>query len=82
MYYRWAFDPQSGTVNLGHNEEGEPSEVQYHSDLATHPDMMHGYAYRIGGGWRLTDWEHKPVADPYVFASIMRGLRNKDFGES
>lgn len=79
LYYRWAFDPFTGQVNLGHNEDGLPSEIEYHQDLAPGPKSVHGYAYPIGGGWRLTDWEHKPVADPYVFASVMRSLKSQAF---
>jgi hypothetical protein len=78
LYYRWVFSPKSGQVDLAHN--GEPV-VRYHGDLASarnEPGLVHGYAYRIGGGWRLFDWEHKPLGDPFVVAQVMRKLRGEE----
>jgi hypothetical protein len=78
LYYRWVFSPASGEVTLAHNLEDDP---KLHGDLArerNEPGLVHGYAYRIGGGWRLTDWEHRPVEDPYVVAQVMRKLRDEE----
>jgi hypothetical protein len=78
LYYRWVFSPASGEVTLAHNLDDDP---KLHGDLAreqNEPGLVHGYAYRIGGGWRLTDWEHRPVEDPYVVAQVMRKLRDEE----
>lgn len=77
MYYRWAFDPASGDVHFGHNEDAHPSEIEYHGDDPVDKANQHrGFAYRIGGGWRITDREHKPVEDPFVYSQIIKSLRD------
>jgi hypothetical protein len=76
-YYRWVFKPEDASVELSHNGEDHPAWVRYHTDLKD-GDSHHGYAYRIGGGWRLTDWEHKPLDDPYVVSSVLRKLRSEE----
>lgn len=81
IYYRFIFKPSDGSVELSHNEDQHPAEVEYHEALrgrAGEPETYHGYAYRIGGGWRLTDWEHKPINDPYVKAQVLRELRQQE----
>jgi hypothetical protein len=78
LYYRWTFSPETG-VTLSSNDDDHPSLVPYHQDLARGPgDQQHGYAYRIHGGWRLTDWEHGDVKDPYIISQLIRALRAKD----
>jgi hypothetical protein len=37
-----------------------------------------GYAYRIDGGWRLTDKDHNSVDDPYIVRKVMEGLRGDE----
>jgi len=76
-YYLWVFDPTTGKVITEHNEGVDPLSVHTHEDLArlvSHPSRIHGYAYRIKGGWRITDWEHKPVNDPYVVREVVNSL--------
>jgi hypothetical protein len=78
MYYRWAFAPSDGHVLLSDNTEDPP---RFHSDLAreiNEPSTYHGYAYRIGRGWRITDWDHKTVNDPYVIGQVIREIRKKE----
>jgi hypothetical protein len=36
---------------------------------------QNGYAYRIDGGWRLTDKDHNFVDDPYIVRRVMDQLR-------
>lgn len=77
LYQRWVFSPASGAVELSDNS-GDPLDVKYHGDLArelNEPNLVHGYAYRISDGWRLLDWDSKPVTDPFVYATVMRKLR-------
>lgn len=80
LYFRWTFSPQTNSVALSHNGEDHPANIRYHTDLAREigPDSVHGYAYRIGRGWRLTDWDHRPLDDPYVSASVLRELRRQE----
>lgn len=77
LYYRWALSPDTGEIEISHNQEGHPAEVDYHKGLAqrlNRPNLVHGYAYRIPGGYRITDWEHRPVDDPFVIAQVTRKL--------
>lgn len=78
LYYRFVFKPSDGSVEISHNAEGHPADVPYHSELADERDTYHGYAYRIGKGWRLTDWEHQPVSDPFVVSQVLRRLRQEE----
>lgn len=80
LYTRWVFSPASGDVRIEDNS-GHPLDVKYHTDLArelNEPNLVHGYAYRIANGWRLTDWDSKPVEDPFVVASVMRALQGSE----
>lgn len=77
VYYLWVFDPVSGKAIVEHNEGAHPTAIHDHGDLAesvSHPNRVHGYAYRIKGGWRITDWEHKPVNDPYIVREVVSAL--------
>lgn len=79
LYMRWVFSPASGQVELSDNSQ-DPLETKYHTDLArelNEPNLVHGYAYRIGDGWRLTDWDSRPVEDPFVIAQVMRTLQTQ-----
>lgn len=78
LYFLWVFDPDSGEVILEHNEDRHAAEHVDHGHLAErvkHPDKVHGYAYKIRGGWRITTWDHKPVDDPFVVKQV-RGELN------
>lgn len=80
LYTRWLFDPASGQVTLADNS-GDPLDVKYHTDMAREhggANLVHGYAVRIGNGWRLTDWRSQPISDPYVIASVMRSLNGSE----
>lgn len=79
IYYRWVFTPSG--VELSHNDDEHPANLQYHQDLGSEvneQNMVHGYAYRIHNGWRLTDWEHKPIEDPYVQKSVVDAINNEE----
>lgn len=76
LYVRWTHSPTHG-VQLSHNGEDHPALVNYHQNLAGDPDKTHGYAYRINNGWRLTNYEHQPVDDPYVVNQVVRALTGK-----
>lgn len=78
LYYRFAFDPQSGEVELAHNRETHPAYIRHHGDLAGNGGMVHGYAYRIGNGWRLTDYDDKPFNDNYIRTKVVRAVRKKE----
>lgn len=80
IYYLWTFDPVTTKVHMDHNEDRHPAHALTHSTLApevTHPDTVHGFAYSIEGGWRITNDEHKEVKDPYVVRKVMDKLRGK-----
>lgn len=79
IYWLWVHDPFNDEVTLEHNEDRHPAEHLDHSHLAErvpHPDRVHGFAYRIGNGWRITDNEHRPVSDPHVFRLVEKALKH------
>lgn len=79
-HYLWVFDPESGRVHVEHNKDRHPKDAVDHSHLAarvSHPDRVHGYAYRIHGGYRITDWDHNEVKDPYIKEQVRRALRGQ-----
>lgn len=81
LYYRFLFDPQDGEVTLSSNDEDHPAHVRYHLDMAEQTGAAqpyHGYAYRVGRGWRLTDWEHNAIDDPFINAAVLRALRKAE----
>lgn len=77
MYYLWVFDPENDRVVLEHNYGKHRAEHVDHAELGrrvTHPDRVHGYAYKIVGGWRITTYEHGPVDDPHVKQKVKDAL--------
>lgn len=80
IYFLWIFDPQKDETILEHNEGRHTAEHVDHQELARrvpHPERVHGYAYKIKDGWRITDWEHRPVDDPHIQSSVRRALRKE-----
>lgn len=80
LYYRWIFSPHKG-VTVGTNQDDHPALVKYHPALSgeiNDTDLVHGYAAPIGGGWRITDLEHRPVEDPYIVQQVVRRLNHED----
>jgi hypothetical protein len=78
VYHLWAFDPVTAKVTIEDNESRHPAEGITHEDMRQsvyHPNAVFGYAYRIKGGWRITDEEHRPVTDPYIVNQVLRALR-------
>lgn len=81
-YWIWVFDPATGKVQVEDNEDRHPARHLDHSDLARrvpHPDRIHGYAYRLrhGKGFRITDWDHREVKDPYVKRQVGLALEGR-----
>jgi hypothetical protein len=66
---------------IHHNQGKHPAEHVTHGQLRKvhhHPETIHGYAYKIHGGWRITDDEHRPVNDPHVVEKVIKALRVSD----
>jgi hypothetical protein len=83
LYHLWVFDPEKDRVIIETPEEKPRSEHRYHVDLAEdvpHPERVHGYAYPIKGGWRITDWEHRPIEDPHIKQVVKRTLDREKIG--
>jgi hypothetical protein len=62
VYHRWGYHPHDDAVYLNDDNDHD----------------QNGYAYRIDGGWRLTDRDHDPVKDPYLIGKIMGTLNGKN----
>lgn len=81
IYHFWVFHPEDDTVSIHHNQGKHPAEHVTHGHLRQmhhHPETLHGYAYRIHGGWRITDDEHRAITDPHVVEKIVKALRSSD----
>lgn len=79
-YYLWVFDPETSHVHLEHNANRHPKDAVDHADLAArvpHPDRVHGYAYPIRGGYRITDWDHREVKDPFIKERVRLALQGR-----
>ncbi len=82
LYYRWTFRPSTATVDIDHNHDTSRAERKYHLEKAAEnpePDLVHGYAYRIKGGWRITSWDHKEV-DKFIKRQVMLTIERKENG--
>lgn len=80
LYYLWVYDPHEDKVHVEHNEGRHRADHVDHGHLAErvpHPDRIHGFAYRIPGGWRITTWEHRPVDDVHVLKVVHKALDGK-----
>lgn len=80
VYVLWTFDPDTAEVYMDHNEDKHPAHHVTHTTLAPHvhhPEAVHGFAYSIEGGWRITNDEHSEVKDPYVVRKVVQKLREK-----
>jgi hypothetical protein len=81
IYYLWTFDPTDGKVYLDHNENKHPADAVTHDELAphvTHPETVHGFAYSIKGGWRITDDDHTAVEDPFILRRVESAIEKKE----
>lgn len=80
IYWLWAFDPEDGHVVVEHNEGRSRSEAKTHDELApeiTHPARLNGFAYKIQGGYRITDEDHKKIDDPFVIKQVLTALKGE-----
>lgn len=80
IYHLWVFHPEDDTVSVHSHKGVHPADHVTHSQLRQvhhHPETIHGYAYRIRGGWRITDDEHHPVDDPHVVEKVIKALRSE-----
>jgi hypothetical protein len=81
VHYTWVFDPRTAEVHVSDDHAKERRHKTHHNELAEqaghHPARVHGYAYRIRGGWRLTDWDHKAV-DRFVGKKVVEALNEKE----
>lgn len=80
IYYLWTFDPEDTKVYIDHNEDRHPADFVTHDELAPHvhhPDTVHGYAYSIKDGWRITDDNHDEVKDPFIVRRVLAALSGK-----
>lgn len=76
-YHLWVYNPQDDSVLIETPADKPRIEQRYHAELAEdvpHPNRVHGYAYPLRDGWRITDWEHHPVEDPHIKTVVRRTL--------
>ena len=81
VYHLWVFHPEDDSVSIHHNSGRHPAEHITHGQLRQqhhHPETIHGYAYRLSRGWRITDDEHHPIRDPHVVEEVIKALRKSD----
>ena len=58
IYQKWGYHPYNDEVHLNDDKDHD----------------QNGYAYRIDGGWKLTDIDHNKVEDPYLIKKIIQAL--------
>lgn len=81
VYHLWVFHPEDDSVSIHHNKGRHPAEHVTLGQLRQenhHPETIHGYAYRIARGWRITDDEHHAITDPHVVEKVLKALRASD----
>src|SRR5579859_87037 len=67
IYWLWVFDPIKGDITVATNDDKHPADAISHEHVApdvNHAERQEGYGYKIRGGFRITDIQHKPVQDP------------------
>lgn len=75
--YLWVYDPQEAVVHVKpFGDHGYPIHDEMHPEI-THPDRYQGYAYAIGGGWRIEDEDGHKVEDPYTLKKILSALKGE-----
>ena len=75
VYWLWCFDPVKGKVTVATNEDKELTDTIGHEHIdpdATHAERQEGYAYKIRGGYRITDVQHRAVKDPFVKREVRK----------
>lgn len=81
LYYSWVFDPVEGVAHISDDHKRERRHKKHHEELSEkvghHPDRVHGYAYRIRFGWRVTDTDHH-VVDGFVRKAVAKAIREKE----
>ena len=79
LYWLWVFNPINGEVTVATNDDKHPADTIGHEHIApdaTHPSRQEGYAYKIRGGYRITDITHNPVKDPYVKREVRKACEH------
>ena len=79
VYYRWVFSPSDGQVRLSHNNEGHPANIRTHADLASEANehgCVHGYAFRVHGGYRVLDYSHSTLVDPFIRERVKKAIEH------
>lgn len=78
--YLWVYDPVDNAVHVAHNEGRHPAlritHKEHHPEI-THESSLRGFAYKIKGGWRITDRDSKEVVDPYIVKLIVAQLEGR-----
>lgn len=81
LYYSWVFDPVEGVAHICDDHEKPRRHKDHHKGLSEkvnhHPDRVHGYAYRIRFGWRVTDTNHQAI-DHFVRKAVAKAIREKE----
>lgn len=78
LEYLWVYDPQDAKVHVEKGYGDHPADFPTHETMATHvthPDRQRGYAFSIGGGWRITDEFNHKVEDAFILRAIRDALR-------
>lgn len=81
LYYLWTFDPHTNEVHIEHNESKHPAHHVTHEEVAPHvKNPVHGNAYSIKGGWRITEMDEgakEKAADPFITRKVEHALARK-----
>jgi hypothetical protein len=62
IYRRWSYDPNKDQAHIDNDGKFD----------------QNGYAYRIDGGWRLTDKDHDSIDDLHIAKRIIDALKGNN----
>ncbi len=80
IQYLWMYEPVNNKVLIDHNEGKHPAYRTTHKEFhpeVTHESSVRGFAYKIKGGWRITDRDSKEVKDPYLTKIVVAKLEGR-----
>lgn len=81
LYYLWTYGANTGKVLLDTDDSRPRKDHRYHEHMGEDhedTDLIHGYAYRIKDGWRITDIEHNSLDDGHIKLEIIRAIRKRE----
>jgi len=81
LYWLFCYNPMDASVTITHNEDRPRAEAVTHEDIApevVHPGRINGFAYKIQGGFRITDDRSRKIEDPFITSQVTKALKKEE----